>query len=47
MPMVGWDAEESYNPEELEAFASKAMKKMKELGSDSREELARYGNRTG
>lgn len=43
MTMVGWDPEGDYTNKEVEAFAKKAMKTMKDLGKDGEVELKRFG----
>lgn len=40
--MVGWDPERDYTNKEVEAFAKKAMKTMKELGRERELELKEF-----
>eukprot|EP00903_Cladosiphon_okamuranus_P016231 g14974.t1 len=46
MEMVGWDPDGTYTEKEVDAFARKAMKKLKELGKDPSVELANFGTTT-
>lgn len=41
--MVGWDPEGTYTEKEVEAFATQAMRKLKELGVDPNVHLANFG----
>jgi len=43
MTMVGWDPEGDYTNKEVEAFAKKAMKTMKELGREGELQLNEFG----
>lgn len=43
MAKVGWDPEATYTSEEVDAFATKAMKMTKAMGKDVNLELSRFG----
>lgn len=44
MTSVGWDPEATYTNKEVEAFAQKAMKTLKDLGQDPNIVLSEFGN---